>query len=78
MSQTIGCLISRSNFRPIEGELLTPFTQPITNFLIEIFELNDQHQWLRKQGIVIILQQILGGTIERFVPSTEDLSSHFF
>lgn len=67
-----------SNFGPIEGELLTPFTQPITNFLIEIFELNDQHQWLRKQGIVIILQQILGGTIERFVPSTEDLSSHFF
>jgi len=54
-----------SNFRPIEGELLTPFTQPITNFLIEIFELNDQHQWLRKQGIVMILQQILGGTIER-------------
>ncbi|KNE93664.1 hypothetical protein PSTG_12947 [Puccinia striiformis f. sp. tritici PST-78] len=53
------------NFKPIEGELLTPFTQPISNLLIEIFELNDHHQWLRKQGIVIILQQILGGTIER-------------
>lgn len=54
-----------NNIKPIEGELLTHFTKPISNFLIEIFELNDQNQWLRKQGIVIVLQQILGGTIER-------------
>ncbi|KAH9824220.1 PXA domain-containing protein [Melampsora americana] len=54
-----------TNVRPIEGELLTSFTAPICDFLIEIFELNDKNQWLRKQGIVIVLQQILGGTIER-------------
>ncbi|KAG0146919.1 hypothetical protein CROQUDRAFT_62281 [Cronartium quercuum f. sp. fusiforme G11] len=54
-----------TNVRPIEGELLTPFTAPICDCLIEIFELNDKNQWLRKQGIVIVLQQILGGTIER-------------
>ncbi|KAA1137982.1 Intermediate filament protein, variant 2 [Puccinia graminis f. sp. tritici] len=52
-------------FKAFDGELITPFTQPISTFLIEIFDLNDHHQWLRKQGIVIILQQILGGTIER-------------
>ncbi|WAQ88994.1 hypothetical protein PtA15_10A417 [Puccinia triticina] len=53
------------SFKTLEADLLTPFTQPISAFLIEIFDLNDHHQWLRKQGIVIILQQILGGTIER-------------
>ncbi|MBW0460667.1 hypothetical protein O181_000382, partial [Austropuccinia psidii MF-1] len=54
-----------SNIKPIEGELLTSFTAPICDLLIEVFELNDKNQWLRKQGIVIVLQQILGGTIER-------------
>lgn len=56
-----------TNVRPIEGELLTSFTAPICDLLIEIFELNDKNRWLRKQGIVIVLQQILGGTIERSV-----------
>ncbi|KAI8447266.1 PXA domain-containing protein [Phakopsora pachyrhizi] len=65
-------LASLSNkVNPIGGELVTSFTAPICDFLIELFELNDKNQWLRKQGIVIILQQILGGTIERNMRDTE-------
>ncbi|KAI9623535.1 hypothetical protein KEM48_009430 [Puccinia striiformis f. sp. tritici PST-130] len=64
------------NFKPIEGELLTPFTQPISNLLIEIFELNDHHQWLRKQGIVIILHKSWVGLSKRtLVPDEEEDSS---
>lgn len=53
--------------QPIDGELVTAFTAPICNFIVEIFELNDKNQWLRKQGIVILLQQVLGSAIERWV-----------
>lgn len=41
------------------------FTGPICDLFVEIFELRDSNNWLRRQAIVIILQQILGSTIER-------------
>jgi len=33
--------------------------------ILAVFELNKKNNWLRKQAVVIILQQVLGGTIER-------------
>ena len=56
-----------SGLQPVEGEGLTYFTAPIANILVEIFDLKDKGSWLRRQAIIIILQQVLGGTIERSV-----------
>lgn len=39
------------------------FTASICDLFIEVFDLKEN--WVRRQAIVIILQQILGGTIER-------------
>ncbi|OZJ02267.1 hypothetical protein BZG36_04700 [Bifiguratus adelaidae] len=52
-------------FKPLPNEALTPFTEPLCDLFIEIFELKERNNWLRRQAVVIILQQILGGTIER-------------
>ena len=54
-----------------EGEGLTSFTEPICSLFIELFDLREKNNWLRRQAIVIILQQILGGTIERQVAMSE-------
>ncbi|KAK4686234.1 sorting nexin-25, partial [Tremellales sp. Uapishka_1] len=43
---------------------VTSFTAPICDLFIEIFDLKENN-WLRRQAIVIILQQVLGGTVER-------------
>lgn len=48
--------------QPLEGEA-SGFTAPICDLFIEVFDLKEN--WVRRQAIVIILQQILGGTIER-------------
>lgn len=55
-----------SDLRPLEGETSTStFSAPICDLVLAIFELNKKDNWLRRQAIVIILQQVLGGTIER-------------
>lgn len=47
------------------NEMLTAFTEPMCDLFIEVFELQGNNNWLRRGAIVIIMQQILGGTIER-------------
>ncbi|GAA5828421.1 hypothetical protein JCM11251_006238 [Rhodosporidiobolus azoricus] len=47
----------------VEG--LTYFTAPICDLFVSIFELKEKNNWLRRQAILIVLQQVLGGTIER-------------
>jgi len=42
----------------------TAFTAPICDLILAVFELN-KNNWLRRQATLIILQQVLGGTIER-------------
>ncbi|KAK9900670.1 hypothetical protein P389DRAFT_157250 [Cystobasidium minutum MCA 4210] len=64
-----------SDLQPIDGEGLTSFTAPIANFLVEVFDLKEKGSWLRRQAIVIILQQVLGGTIERKVREAVTLST---
>jgi sorting nexin-25 len=50
---------------PLEGETgASAFTAPLCDMFIELFDLKDSN-WLRKQTIVILMQQLLGGTIER-------------
>jgi hypothetical protein len=44
----------------------TSFTTPITDFMVEVFGLRNG-DWLRKQALVIVIQQLLGSTIERQV-----------
>ncbi|GAA5850994.1 hypothetical protein JCM9279_005252 [Rhodotorula babjevae] len=46
-------------------EALTYFTAPFCDLFITLFSLKDN--WLRRQAILIVLQQVLGGTIERKV-----------
>ncbi|KAH7930927.1 hypothetical protein BV22DRAFT_1027684 [Leucogyrophana mollusca] len=54
------------DLRPLEGETSTStFSAPICDLVLAIFELNKKNNWLRRQAIVIILQQVLGDTIER-------------
>lgn len=54
-----------SQLAPIGGETgSTAFSAPICELFIELFELKESN-WIRRQAIVIILQQLLGSTIER-------------
>jgi sorting nexin-25 len=48
-------------------EGLTYFTAPIADLFITIFELKQKNNWLRRQAILIVLQQVLGSTLERCV-----------
>lgn len=43
------------------------FTAPICDLILSVFELDEKKNWLRRQAVVVILQQFLGGTIERYV-----------
>lgn len=54
------------DLKPLEGESSTStFSAPICDLVLAVFELNKKNNWLRRQAIVIILQQVLGGTIEK-------------
>lgn len=46
---------------------LSYFTAPLCDLFVALFELKEKNNWLRRQAIVIVLQQILGGAIERCV-----------
>lgn len=46
---------------------LEPFVKPICDIFLETFELNKGNNWLRGRAVVVVLHQLLGGTIERKV-----------
>ncbi|KAI9814487.1 MAG: Intermediate filament protein [Thelocarpon impressellum] len=50
-----------------EDRELEPFVKPICDVFLEVFELNRGNNWLRGRAVVVILHQLLGGTIERKV-----------
>jgi sorting nexin-25 len=61
----------------------TTFIKPICDLFLELFALNTSNNWLRGRALVVVLQQLLGGTIERKVrdscksfTSEESLSRH--
>lgn len=54
------------DLKPLEGETsASTFSGPICDLILAVFELDKKNNWLRRQAIVIILQQVLGDTIER-------------
>ena len=44
-----------------------PFVKPICDLFLETFELTKGNSWLRGRTVVVVLHQLLGGTIERKV-----------
>jgi sorting nexin-25 len=50
-----------------ETKELEPFVKPICDLFLETFELNRENNWLRGRAVVLVLQQLLGGTVERKV-----------
>ena len=44
-----------------------PFVKPICDIFLEVFELSKGTSWLRGRAVVVVLHQLLGGTIERKV-----------
>ncbi|THH21219.1 hypothetical protein EW146_g282 [Bondarzewia mesenterica] len=59
------------DLKPLDGETSSSsFSAPICDLLLAIFELNKKNNWLRRQAIVIILQQVLGSTVERKIRET--------
>jgi sorting nexin-25 len=54
------------DLKALGGESSTStFTTPICDCVLSIFELDQKKNWLRRQAVLVILQQVLGGTIER-------------
>ena len=49
---------------------LEPFVKPICDIFLETFELNRGNNWLRGRAVVVVLHQLLGGTVERKVRET--------
>lgn len=50
-----------------EDKELEPFVKPICDVFLETFELNRGNNWLRGRAVVVVLHQLLGGTVERKV-----------
>jgi sorting nexin-25 len=50
-----------------EDRELEPFVKPICDIFLETFELNSGSNWLRGRAVVVVLHQLLGGTVERKV-----------
>ncbi|XDG05757.1 hypothetical protein ABKA04_005372 [Annulohypoxylon sp. FPYF3050] len=50
-----------------ENKELEPFIKPICDIFLEVFGLNRGNNWLRGRAVVVVLHQMLGGTIERKV-----------
>jgi sorting nexin-25 len=48
-----------------ENKELEPLVKPICDLFLEVFSLNAQNNWLRGRAVVVVLHQLLGGTIER-------------
>lgn len=42
-----------------------PFIQPICDLFIQVFGFDRGNNWLRGRAVVVVVQQILGGTIEK-------------
>lgn len=45
-------------------EEISSFAKPIVDLVLEAFDLRERSKWIKKRAVVLVLQQILGGTIE--------------
>jgi sorting nexin-25 len=58
---------AEAELNAFEDRDLEPFIKPICDLFLEAFELNRGNNWLRGRAVVVVLHQLLGGTIERKV-----------
>ncbi|PTU22400.1 hypothetical protein P175DRAFT_0473324 [Aspergillus ochraceoroseus IBT 24754] len=58
---------AEAELNAFEDRELEPFIKPICDLFLETFELNKGNNWLRGRAVVVVLHQLLGGTIERKV-----------
>lgn len=58
---------AEAELNAFEDRELEPFIKPICDLFLEVFELNKGNNWLRGRAVVMVLHQLLGGTIERKV-----------
>lgn len=56
---------AEAEINAFEDKELEPFVKPICDIFLEIFELNRGNNWLRGRAVVVVLHQLLGGTVER-------------
>ena len=56
---------AEAELRAFENRELEPFVKPICDLFLEVFELNRDANWLRGRAVVVVLHQLLGGTVER-------------
>lgn len=47
-----------------------PFVKPISDFLIDVFDLGSSKSWIRGRALLILLQQVLGSAIEKKIRSS--------
>ena len=47
------------------ADQIEPFVKPICDIFLEIFDLQRGNNWLRGRAVVVVLHQLLGGTVER-------------
>ncbi|CDR38956.1 CYFA0S02e09428g1_1 [Cyberlindnera fabianii] len=59
----------RKELENYESERATSksFVKPITDLFIALFPLNSTNSWLRGRAIIVVLQQVLGSTIEKYI-----------
>ena len=58
---------ARAELLAFEDRDIEPFVKPICDLFLETFELNRANNWLRGRAVVVVLHQLLGGTVERKV-----------
>ncbi len=58
---------AEAELNAFENRELEPFVKPICDIFLELFSLNRGNNWLRGRAVVVVLHQLLGGTIERKV-----------
>ncbi|KAH9907478.1 PXA domain-containing protein [Xylariomycetidae sp. FL2044] len=58
---------AEAELNAFENKELEPFIKPICDIFLELFGLNRGNNWLRGRAVVVVLHQMLGGTIERKV-----------
>ena len=56
---------AQAELEAFENKELEPFVKPICDLFLEVFELNRGNNWLRGRAVVVVLHQLLGGTVER-------------
>ena len=61
---------AQAELEAFENRELEPFVKPICDIFLELFEFNRGQSWLRGRAVVVVLHQLLGGTVERKIRET--------